>query len=215
MVVIAGLVPPSSWIVFVVCLSAAAWKGSLAWTSPGPPPPSPSSRRGFLAESQLVAAVPLLLQLPSDTARALEHRNNNDEAQSGAERGSSSLVSVLPPLPRTIVVPIEYVPDLSAYICRFRLGNNGNDGNHHNNDFCGIIDTGSPFLTVPSYCATSSSKTVWDGGPKWGCYDARNDDGSAGSDEIEDVNEVRDCDKYVRLQQLANCVQSNAHKSNG
>jgi hypothetical protein len=38
---------------------------------------------------------------------------------------------------------------------------------------------------------------------------------SAGSDEIEDVNEVRDCDKYVRLQQLANCVQSNAHKSNG
>jgi hypothetical protein len=38
---------------------------------------------------------------------------------------------------------------------------------------------------------------------------------SAGIEEIEDVNGVRDCDKSGRLPQLANCVRANAHKSNG
>mmetsp|Transcript_16809 Transcript_16809/g.37801 ORF Transcript_16809/g.37801 Transcript_16809/m.37801 type:complete len:398 (-) Transcript_16809:390-1583(-) len=48
-----------------------------------------------------------------------------------------------------INVPLEYIPALSAYVVRFYL---------FGKRFGAIVDTGSPFLTVPSTCG------------KWGCY---------------------------------------------
>ena len=50
-----------------------------------------------------------------------------------------------------LVVPLRYVPALSAYVVSYTVGGS---------KFGAIVDTGSPFLLVPSYCDES----------KWGCY---------------------------------------------
>jgi len=54
-----------------------------------------------------------------------------------------------------ISVPLEYIPALSAYVVHYYL---------FGERFGAIVDTGSPFLTVPSTCSTWSYKY------KWGCY---------------------------------------------
>jgi len=54
-----------------------------------------------------------------------------------------------------ISIPIEYIPALSAYVVHFYL---------FGERFGAIIDTGSPFLAVPSTCSKWSYKYVW------GCY---------------------------------------------
>jgi len=54
-----------------------------------------------------------------------------------------------------IVVPLEYIPALSAYVVHYYL---------FGERFGAIIDTGSPFLTCPSTCSKRSYKY------KWGCY---------------------------------------------
>ena len=48
-----------------------------------------------------------------------------------------------------IIVPLEYKPDLSAYVVHYYL---------FGERFTAIVDSGSPFLTVPSTCK------------QWGCY---------------------------------------------
>ena len=48
-------------------------------------------------------------------------------------------------------VPLHFVPSLSAYVVYYSVGGE---------KFGAIIDTGSPFLMVPSYCNRN----------KWGCY---------------------------------------------
>jgi hypothetical protein len=48
-----------------------------------------------------------------------------------------------------IIVPLEYQPDLSAYVIHYYL---------FGERFTAIVDSGSPFLTVPSTCK------------QWGCY---------------------------------------------
>jgi len=50
----------------------------------------------------------------------------------------------------TIDIPIEYSSRVSAYIVRYTVGGD---------EFAAIVDTGSPFLTIPSHCRG-----------KWGCY---------------------------------------------
>lgn len=111
--------------------------------------PDFDSRRGFLAQ------IPLLLgqkQIYS-TATVRQKKKEQPPPHSAAKPS------------RTIVVPIEYAPELSAYIVRYRIGERL---------FAGILDTGSPFLTVPSYC----EQIVWDSPKKWGCYDPKYDTSS-------------------------------------
>lgn len=50
-----------------------------------------------------------------------------------------------------LVIPLNYVPALSAYVVSYSVGGD---------KFGAIVDTGSPFLLVPSYCDES----------KYGCY---------------------------------------------
>jgi hypothetical protein len=57
--------------------------------------------------------------------------------------------------PATITTPLEYVPALNAYVVHFYL---------FGERFGAIVDTGSPFLTVPSTC------NKWAYKYKWGCY---------------------------------------------
>jgi hypothetical protein len=51
----------------------------------------------------------------------------------------------------TIRVPLQYVPSLSAYLVYFTIAGDR---------FGAILDTGSPFLTVPRFCSRQ----------RWGCY---------------------------------------------
>ena len=50
-----------------------------------------------------------------------------------------------------IGIPLEWVPNLNAYVVRYEI---------QGERFGAIVDTGSPFLTVPNYCDRN----------KWGCY---------------------------------------------
>ena len=50
-----------------------------------------------------------------------------------------------------LVIPLKYVPALSAYVAAYTVGGDR---------FGAIVDTGSPFLLVPSYCNED----------KYGCY---------------------------------------------
>ena len=53
-------------------------------------------------------------------------------------------------LDEKITVPLKWVPELQAYVVFYTVGGD---------KFGAILDTGSPFLTVPSYCDET----------KWGC----------------------------------------------
>ena len=52
-----------------------------------------------------------------------------------------------------LIVPLRYAPSISAYVLSYSVGGS---------TFSAIVDTGSPFLLVPSYCPEVL---------KWGCYD--------------------------------------------
>jgi len=54
-----------------------------------------------------------------------------------------------------ISVPLEFIPALNAYVLHYYL---------FGERFGAIVDSGSPFLTVPSTCSKRSYKY------KWGCY---------------------------------------------
>ena len=81
------------------------------------------SRRQFVRSS---LAIPVLVSAPSPSAA-------DDD-----ERGP-------------LVIPLKYVPALSAYVVSYSVGGD---------KFGAIVDTGSPFLLVPSYCDEN----------KYGCY---------------------------------------------
>jgi len=53
--------------------------------------------------------------------------------------------------PETIRIPLQYVPSLSAYVVSYSVAGDR---------FRAILDTGSPFLMVPSFCSQQ----------RWGCY---------------------------------------------
>jgi hypothetical protein len=133
---------------------------------------TPASRRLFLAQSAIVQLLPMTRTAGAKELSTIENdRAGRTPAAAAADAEAKQVLPVTTTTtlgmiskapPRTIVVPIEYAPDLSAYIVRFRIGDDV---------FAGILDTGSPFLTVPSYCTT----IVWDSAKKWGCYDPTND----------------------------------------
>lgn len=54
-------------------------------------------------------------------------------------------------LDEQVTVPLKWIPELQAYVVFYTVGGD---------KFGAILDTGSPFLTVPSYCDET----------KWGCY---------------------------------------------
>ena len=81
-----------------------------------------SSRRQFVRASSL--AIPALVSAPTPSAA------DDDER---------------------VVIPLKYVPALSAYVVSYSVGGD---------KFGAIVDTGSPFLLVPSYCDEN----------KYGCY---------------------------------------------
>ena len=66
----------------------------------------------------------------------------------------------------TIHIPLKYIPSLSAYVLYFSVGGDR---------FGAIVDTGAPFLTVPSYCSET----------KYGCYHPENSKPSGLSDTYE------------------------------
>ncbi|KAL7549246.1 hypothetical protein ACHAWF_012534 [Thalassiosira exigua] len=117
-----------------------------------------SSRRAALRK---IAAATASIPLASSAAR--------DDA-------SLAVVAEAAPPPSTVVVPLEYVPALSAYVVRFCL---------FGERFGAIVDTGSPFLTVPSTCSARSYKY------KWGCYrpELTKDSGYANTVEGFDNNQ--------------------------
>jgi hypothetical protein len=51
----------------------------------------------------------------------------------------------------TLTVPLYWKPQLNAYVIYYSI---------HGDRFGAILDTGSPFLTIPNYCDVS----------RWGCY---------------------------------------------
>ncbi len=53
-------------------------------------------------------------------------------------------------------LPLEFIPTLGAYVVRYFLFNEA---------FAAIVDTGSPFLTVPCYCKPYRNRKMF-----WGCY---------------------------------------------
>lgn len=75
-----------------------------------------------------------------------------------------------------LVVPLEFIPALNAYIVQYWL---------FGERFGAIIDTGSPFLTAPSTCSKWSYKY------SWGCYkpELTKDSGYANTIEGFDNNQ--------------------------
>lgn len=65
---------------------------------------------------------------------------------------SSSSVSI----DSMVDLPLEYIPTLGAYVVRYVLFGEA---------FAAIVDTGSPFLTVPCYCKPYRNQKMF-----WGCY---------------------------------------------
>jgi len=57
-------------------------------------------------------------------------------------------------LDESLTIPLQWIPSLNAYVIYFYLYNDQPE------KFGAILDTGSPFLTVPSYCNRF----------QWGCY---------------------------------------------
>ncbi|VEU42257.1 unnamed protein product [Pseudo-nitzschia multistriata] len=55
-----------------------------------------------------------------------------------------------------LAAPLEFVPALGAYVVRYTLFGEA---------FAAVVDTGSPFLTVPSYCRPYRNQKM-----RWGCY---------------------------------------------
>ena len=73
----------------------------------------------------------------------------------------------------TISLPLEYVPALGAYVVHYYL---------FGERFGGIVDTGSPFLTVPSTCNKFAYKYLW------GCYHPERTRDSGYSNTVEGFN---------------------------
>ena len=81
---------------------------------------------------------------------ALFPRRSGAVANEEGERG------IILPNVSIVDLPLEFVPTLSAYVVRYKL---------FGETFRAIVDTGSPFLTVPCYCQPYRNQKMF-----WGCY---------------------------------------------
>ena len=73
----------------------------------------------------------------------------------------------------TITTPLEFVPALSAYVVHFFV---------FGERFGAIVDTGSPFLTLPCRCNKFAYKYIW------GCYKPELTEASGYSNTVEGFN---------------------------
>ena len=99
----------------------------------------------------------LTKSLPSQAATTL--------ASIGENREKVPFISSVQALPSdndhdhdnvVVDLPLEYIPTLGAYVVRYFL---------FGEVFAAIVDTGSPFLTVPYYCKPYRNQKMF-----WGCY---------------------------------------------
>jgi len=117
-------------------------------------------RRRTLLRSSLSAVLPLVAAaFPSSMAHATPDSANALVASPSSPLTlSSSTVQDAEDDDNTdigehLTVPLKYIPSLSAYVVYYSVGTGGEK-------FGAIIDTGSPFLVVPSYCNRQ----------RYGCY---------------------------------------------
>jgi hypothetical protein len=123
-----------------------------AWTStsiesldlsPLPPPPPSESSRYSGRQSRRAVFQGLVVSATTVGTAALP--------ACAAEARSAVVASSAAAAAETIQVPLQYVPSLSAYLVYFTVAGD---------KFGAILDTGSPFLTVPRFCSKK----------RWGCY---------------------------------------------
>ena len=88
--------------------------------------------------------VSLVSSLPGGTASAITRTGVRDDDEFAPIVGDG-----------VVTVPIRFIPSLNAYVVQYYL---------FGERFGGIVDTGSPFLTVPATCSTWSYKYLN------GCY---------------------------------------------
>ena len=108
-----------------------------------------SSRREFLERSssswtQSTAAflgISSLIWGPQPNSAALSTATSTPGKQDDNDESTSS----------SIIMPLFFIPSLNAYIIKYQVGGDR---------FGAIVDTGSPFLTVPNYCREK----------EYGCY---------------------------------------------
>ena len=110
--------------------------------------PTFASRRSFM--HSVIAVLPLsyppqpILAFPRiDNTNNTNTNNNNNNNNNNIDFDKN--------IAEVITIPLLWVPSLSAYVLKFQLGGE---------KFGAILDTGSPFLTVPGYCDET----------KYGCY---------------------------------------------
>ena len=83
------------------------------------------------------------------------HNNINSDCNNDSDTNINTNTNTSTDNDTTIRVPLEFIPTLNAYVVHYYL---------FGERFGAIVDTGSPFLTVPATCSTWSYKYLW------GCY---------------------------------------------
>ena len=122
------------------------------------------------------AAATIALSSPSSCAAA-DDTTTSLAVAAASIISSDTITAASSAIPdETITAPLEFIPALNAYVVHYTL---------FGERFGAIVDTGSPFLTVPSTCSTWSYKY------KWGCYkpDLTADSGLANTVEGFDNNQ--------------------------
>jgi len=107
-----------------------------------------TTRRGILLRTMMAATTTVALSSGASATNAILDRpssEDDDDDDDDGGGGGGGMISV----------PLEYIPALNAYVAHYYL---------FGERFGAIVDTGSPFLTVPSTCSAWSYKY------KWGCY---------------------------------------------
>jgi hypothetical protein len=119
---------------------------------------NPTTRRKVLSDLSSIPAVASVTSLVSVSSSTLP-----------ANAADATDKEV--PLPSTVKIPLEWIPSLNAYVIYFWL---------FDERFGAILDTGSPFLTVPFRCNKFAYKY------RWGCYqpEKTRDSGYANSVEV-------------------------------
>ena len=102
-----------------------------------------TTRRGILLRTMMAATSTVALSSGASATTAILDRPSSAADDDDDDGGGM------------ISVPLEYIPALNAYVAHYYL---------FGERFGAIVDTGSPFLTVPSTCSARSYKY------KWGCY---------------------------------------------
>ena len=102
-----------------------------------------STSRRLMLQTMAMAVI------PPGTAGAALATPGPDDATYSALGDATSVPAASAAITDRIIVPLEYQPDLSAYVIHYYL---------FGERFTAIVDSGSPFLTVPSTCK------------QWGCY---------------------------------------------